>query len=64
MTFKKMAKNKNKESIEKHFADMGVDCLHIGSVKGNDMVVDSENFGSTADIKNLYHNALALRLGA
>ena len=54
----------NKESIEKHFADMGVDCLHIGSVKGNDMVVDSENFGSTADIKNLYHNALALRLGA
>jgi phosphoribosylformylglycinamidine synthase len=54
----------NKESIEKHFADMGVDCLHIGSVKGNSMVIDSEDFGSTADIKNLYHNALALRLGA
>lgn len=52
----------SKSEIEAHFAAMNVPTLQIGTVKGNSMVIDSENFGEVGGIKNTYENAIAGRL--
>jgi phosphoribosylformylglycinamidine synthase II len=56
--------NPNKKAeIEAHFKASGVEVLHIGSVKGKDMVIDSVNFGGTNQVSEMYMHALATRIG-
>ena len=51
-----------KEALMQHFKQAGVDCLHIGTVKGQNLMIDSNDFGSVADVANLYNNAIANKL--
>jgi phosphoribosylformylglycinamidine synthase len=37
--------------------------MHIGTVSGTDMMIDSENFGSIASYSDLYNNAIAKVIG-
>lgn len=53
----------NRAEIEAHFAGMQVPALLIGTVKGDDMVIDGSSFGAVSSIRNTYDNALAVRLG-
>ncbi len=53
----------NTSAIESHFASLNVPCLRIGTVKGSDMVIDSENFGSVNGNKAQYDGAIAAKLG-
>lgn len=53
----------NRAEIEAHFAGMQVPALLIGTVKGDDMVIDGNSFGAVSSIRNTYDNALAVRLG-
>ncbi|MFM6983934.1 MAG: phosphoribosylformylglycinamidine synthase subunit PurL [Chitinophagaceae bacterium] len=52
-----------KSEFETHFAGMNVPVLQIGTVKGEEMVIDSVSFGSVKRNKDSYDNALAVRLG-
>ncbi|MBL7837413.1 MAG: phosphoribosylformylglycinamidine synthase subunit PurL [Bacteroidetes bacterium] len=51
-----------KEALEAHFRAAGVPVVQIGTVKGTDMVIDGENFGSVSNSKNSYDNAIAQRI--
>lgn len=51
-----------KEALEAHFRSAGVPVVQIGTVKGTDMVIDGENFGSVSNSKNSYDNAIAQRI--
>ena len=53
----------NRAELEAHFAGMQVPALLIGTVKGDDMVIDGSSFGAVSSIRNTYDNALAVRLG-
>lgn len=51
-----------KEALEAHFRAAGVPVVQIGTVKGTDMVIDGESFGSVSNSKNSYDNAIAQRI--
>ncbi len=53
----------NRAELEAHFAGMQIPALLIGTVKGDDMVIDGNSFGAVSSIRNTYDNALAVRLG-
>jgi phosphoribosylformylglycinamidine synthase len=52
-----------KVDFEAHFAGMQVPVLQIGTVKGDDMVIDGNSFGTVNGVRSSYDNALAARLG-
>ncbi len=52
-----------KADFEAHFAGMQVPAMQIGTVKGDDMVIDGNSFGAVSNIRHTYDNALAVRLG-
>jgi len=51
-----------KEQLMNHFKQQGIDCLHIGTVKGQNMHVDAVDFGSINSIADIYNNAIAKKL--
>ena len=51
-----------KELLMNHFKQQGIDCLHIGTVKGQNMHVDAVDFGSINSIADIYNNAIAKKL--
>lgn len=51
-----------KEAVEAHFRAANVPVIQIGTVKGTDMVIDGDNFGTVAQSKDSYDNAIASRI--
>lgn len=51
-----------KEAVEAHFRAANVPVIQIGTVKGTDMVIDGDNYGTVAQSKNSYDNAIASRI--
>jgi phosphoribosylformylglycinamidine synthase len=56
-------KPENKTAFETVIKSMGVELLHIGTVKGTEMEINSESYGSIESYKNLYNNAIANIIG-
>ncbi len=52
-------KSENIAKLEELMNKAGVPYLHIGEVKGSDMVIDEVSFGSINAQKELYDNAIA-----
>jgi len=53
----------NIEAVTSEIEGSGVHFRVIGSVCGNDMLVDDQNFGSVNEFKNIYDTALERQLG-
>jgi phosphoribosylformylglycinamidine synthase len=51
-----------KEAVEAHFRAANVPVIQIGTVKGTDMVIDGDNYGTVAQSKESYDNAIASRI--
>ncbi|MCC6819070.1 MAG: phosphoribosylformylglycinamidine synthase subunit PurL [Bacteroidia bacterium] len=55
-------KPENQLALENHFKSMQVPVLQIGTVKGTELIIDGQNFGSVNSSKKSYDTALAQRI--